>query len=246
MSSLKQLVSEIVHIVGDPNSVPLQRQVRQEIIHVRNQLIRQSFNNHGYIDKQLWQRYKVSLIDVPESDIIGVNIGQKVKRSAQKVLKPVRFTDNLPFKSVRTLGSFPLEIAHVKQAGGQFYSSLPGMCQMPLYDLINHYIYINYTNARIDLANIKYIIIEAPFEYPHLVPEETYEGSIVADDLYHENNDGNAGDYASHSHFDDDDEFLLPEDMIPTLKDIILKHVTINPPHEDNTHPKANTINQLQ
>ena len=114
MSSLNQLISELSHLVGQPNNIPLRRHLRQAIIHHRNELVRQSFNRHNYIDKQLWQRYKISLIDVPESDIVGVELGELVKRSERKILKPVRFTDNLPLKSVRTLGAKPIEIAHVK------------------------------------------------------------------------------------------------------------------------------------
>lgn len=224
MSSLNQLISELAHTVGQPNNIPLRRHLRQAIIHHRNELVRQSFNRHNYIDKQLWQRYKVSLIDVPESDVVGVELGDKIKRSERKILKPVRFTDNLPLKSVRTLGARPIEIAHVKQAGGQFYKSLPGMCAMPVYDLINYYLYINYTNARIDLAQINQVIIEAPFEYPHLVPEETTEGQIEVP-------------------VDDNDEFLLPEDMIPQLKELILKRGIINIPHETNESPKDNIVN---
>ena len=224
MSSLNQLVSELAHVIGDPNNVPLRRHIRQSIIHHRNELIRQSFNRHNYIDKQLWQRYKVSLIDVPESDVVGVELGERIKRSKYKILKPVRFTDNLPLKSVRTLGAKPIEIAHAKQASGRFYASLPGMCAMPVYDLINYYLYINYTNSRIDLTHLTQVVIEAPFEYPHLVPEETSEGQIEVP-------------------VDDNDEFLLPEDMIPQLKELILKRGIINIPHETNESPKDNIVN---
>ena len=224
MSSLNQLISELSNLVGQPNNIPLRRHLRQAIIHHRNELVRQSFNRHNYIDKQLWQRYKISLIDVPESDVVGVEFGEHIKRSERKILKPVRFTDNLPLKSVRTLGARPIEIAHVKQAGGQFYKSLPGMCTMPVYDLINYYLYINYTNSRIDLTHLTQIVIEAPFEYPHLVPEETTEGQIEVP-------------------VDDNDEFLLPEDMIPQLKELILKRGIINIPHETNESPKDNIVN---
>lgn len=224
MSSLNQLISELSNLVGQPNNIPLRRHLRQAIIHHRNELVRQSFNRHNYIDKQLWQRYKISLIDVPESDVVGVEFGERIKRSERKILKPVRFTDNLPLKSVRTLGARPIEIAHVKQAGGQFYKSLPGMCAMPVYDLINYYLYINYTNSRIDLTHLTQVVIEAPFEYPHLVPEETTEGQIEVP-------------------VDDNDEFLLPEDMIPQLKELILKRGIINIPHETNESPKDNIVN---
>lgn len=222
MSSLNQLISECAHMVGQPNNIPLRRHIRQNIIHLRNELVRQSFNRHNYIDKQLWQRYKITLINVPEGDVVGADFGQYVKRSERKILKPVRFTDNLPLKSVRTLGINTVEIAHVKEAGGRFYKSLPGMCAMPVYDLINYYLYIDYTNSR--FTDLGAVIIEAPFEYPHLVPEETNAGAITTP-------------------VDDDDEFLLPEDMIPQLKELMIKRGLLEVPHETNETPKDNLVN---
>lgn len=222
MSSLNQLISECAHLVGQPNNIPLRRHIRQNIIHLRNELFRQSFNKHHYIDKQLWQRYRITLIDVPNGDVVGADFGPRVKRSERKIPKPVRFTDNLPLKSVRTLGSNPVEIAHVKEAGGRFYKSLPGMCSMPVYDLINYYLYIDYTNSR--FTSLGSIIIEAPFEYPHLIQEETTNGKIEVP-------------------VDDDDEFLLPEDMIPQLKELMVKRGLIEIPHETNETPKDNLVN---
>ena len=39
MASINQLISEIAHAVGDPNSIPLRRNIRYAIIHTRNELI---------------------------------------------------------------------------------------------------------------------------------------------------------------------------------------------------------------
>ena len=207
MSSIAQLVSEIAHSVKQPNSVPVRRAIKLSIIHARNNLIRKSFSNHNYSDKVLQQRFRVSLIDVPDGDIYGSEgiIANTVKRTANKVPRPVRLTNNLPFHSVRTVGvTNPHEIAFVKEASAKFYNSLPGMCPVITYDYINEYIYVNIQKGSV-LNNLGAIVIESIFEYPHIIETETVEGKL----------DINA--------IDDNDEFLLPEDMIDAIKQIVLE-----------------------
>ena len=207
MSSIAQLVSEIAHSVKQPNSVPVRRAIKLSIIHARNNLIRKSFSNHNYSDKVLQQRFRVSLIDVPDGDIYGSEgiITNTIKRTANKVPRPVRLTNNLPFHSVRTIGvTNPHEIAFVKEASAKFYNSLPGMCPVITYDYINEYIYINIQKGSV-LNNLDAIVIESIFEYPHIIETETVEGKL----------DINA--------IDDNDEFLLPEDMIDAIKQIVLE-----------------------
>lgn len=207
MSSIAQLVSEIAHSVKQPNSVPVRRAIKLSIIHARNNLIRKSFNNHNYSDKVLQQRFRVNLIDVPDGDIYGSEgiITNTIKRTANKVPRPVRLTNNLPFHSVRTVGvTNPHEIAFVKEASAKFYNSLPGMCPVITYDYINEYIYVNIQKDSV-LNNLDAIVIESIFEYPHIIETETVEGKL----------DINA--------IDDNDEFLLPEDMIDAIKQIVLE-----------------------
>lgn len=207
MSSIAQLVSEIAHSVKQPNSVPVRRAIKLSIIHARNNLIRKSFSNHNYSDKVLQQRFRVSLIDVPDGDVYGSEgiITNTIKRTANKVPRPVRLTNNLPFHSVRTVGvTNPHEIAFVKEASAKFYNSLPGMCPVITYDYINEYIYVNIQKGSV-LNNLGAIVIESIFEYPHIIETETVEGKL----------DINA--------IDDNDEFLLPEDMIDGIKQIVLE-----------------------
>ena len=207
MSSIAQLVSEIAHSVKQPNSVPVRRAIKLSIIHARNNLIRKSFSNHNYSDKVLQQRFRISLIDVPDGDVYGSEgiITNTVKRTTNKVPRPVRLTNNLPFHSVRTVGvTNPHEIAFVKEASAKFYNSLPGMCPVITYDYINEYIYVNIQKGSV-LNNLDAIVIESIFEYPHIIETETVEGKL----------DINA--------IDDNDEFLLPEDMIDAIKQIVLE-----------------------
>ena len=207
MSSIAQLVSEIAHSVKQPNSVPVRRAIKLSIIHARNNLIRKSFSNHNYSDKVLQQRFRVSLIDVPDGDVYGSEgiITNTIKRTTNKVPRPVRLTNNLPFHSVRTVGvTNPHEIAFVKEASAKFYNSLPGMCPVITYDYINEYIYVNIQKDSA-LNNLGAIVIESIFEYPHIIETETVEGKLDINTI------------------DDNDEFLLPEDMIDAIKQIVLE-----------------------
>ena len=90
MASIAELVSEFAHTLGEPNNKGLREHIKLLVGQVRNEVIRRSYENHGYVDKVLTQRYRVSLttindgeIELPEgyfdSDI------PKIKRTLQKV-----------------------------------------------------------------------------------------------------------------------------------------------------------------
>lgn len=231
MASLNQLISEIAHAVGDPNNVPLRRNIRYAILHTRNELIRKSYENHHFIDKGLNQRFRISLIDVPDGDLHNSDTLKlpAIKRSINKIPKPVRLTNGLPFQSIRTAGFNNTEIAFAKEASAKFYTHLVGLCNTPVYDYINGYLYFFSHNSDW-FDGINAIIIESVFEMPHLIPEETVESlkeptaDIDSETIY------------------DNDEFLLPEDMIGAIKDIIFKRNLLNVPRETNEIPTDNVI----
>lgn len=226
MASIAQLVSEIAHSVKQPDSVPVRRAIKLGIIHARNELIRHSYNNHNYTDKVLQQRFRLTLTDIPDGDVFGTNNLNlpKIKRTLNKVPRPVRLTNNLPFHSVRTIGmKSPIEIAFAKEASAQYYNKLPGMCPAITYDYINEYIYISISkNSK--FSTLGYIIVESVFEYPHLIETETIEGKL----------DLNA--------VNDDDEFLIPEDMIGAIKKNILETWNTNIIRDTNEISAENII----
>ena len=223
MASINQLVSEIAHSIQQANSVPARNAIRLAVIHNRNKLIRQSFEKHNYIDKVIQQRFRISLISVPDGDIHGSNYFELpiIKRSAQRVPRPTRLDNNLPFLSVRTAGfENPIEIAFVKEASSKFYKHLPGFCRNVTYDYINQYIYINTINDY-DFANLGAIIVESPFEYPIEINEEHVDGNY---------------DYS------DDDEFMISEDMIYDLKKLVLDEMNPQIVRQTNEIPTPNLI----
>lgn len=211
MASIAQLVSEFAHSLGQPNNQALRNNIKSLIIHTRAEVIRRSYENHNYIDKGLTQRYRVSLISVNDGDIElpdGISV-DKIKRTAQKVQRPVRLTNNLPFDRVSTVGyKTNREIPFIKETVARFRGSLPGMCGAISYDYINDYIYI-YPASNNKALNLGAIVIESAFEHPN---------QIIL-----ENGDANELDVAL-----DDNEWILSEDMVGQIKEIIYKRDLLN------------------
>ena len=211
MASIAQLVSEFAHSLGQPNNQALRNNIKSLIIHTRAEVIRRRYENHNYIDKGLTQRYRVSLISVNDGDIElpdGVSV-DKIKRTKQKVQRPVRLTNNLPFDRVSTVGyKTNREIPFIKETVARFRGSLPGMCGAISYDYINDYIYI-YPASNNKALNLGAIVIESAFEHPN---------QIIL-----ENGDANELDVAL-----DDNEWILSEDMVGQIKEIIYKRDLLN------------------
>lgn len=225
MASIAMLVSEIAHSVKQPNNKVLRENLKLLICQTRNEVIRRSYENHGYVDKGLVQRYKVSLIDVNDGEIQipegfeDIDI-QRIKRSAQKVPTPVRLTNNLPFDRVSSVGYHTSrEFPFIKETSARFRSYVPGLCGMPCYDYINGYIYIFPSDN--NSFDIQQIVIESAFEHPTEIQIANNEVDGIDAML-------------------DENEWLLSEDMIGQIKDIIYKRDLLSTVRETNEIP--NTI----
>ena len=173
MASIGQLVSEFAHTLGEPNNQGLREHIKLIVAQTRNEVIRRSFENHGYVDRVLTQRYKVSLTEVndgetelpegyDESDIT------KIKRTLQQVPRPVRLTNNLPFDRVSSVGyKSNREFPFIKETSARFRSAVPGLCAMPCYDYINGFIYLFPADNKPIMINK--IIIESAFVQSYLL-----------------------------------------------------------------------------
>lgn len=221
MASISQLVSEFAHSLKQPNNKVLRENIRLLIIHTRNEVIRRSYENHNYVDKGLTQRFKVTLTDVYDGELdlsdIEEDFVDKIKRSSQKVPKPVRLTNNLPFDRVSSVGyRTSREIPFIKETSARFRAHVPGMCGMACYDYINGYIYIFPSdNNSFDLNQI---VIEGAFEHPNIIEEAN-------------------GEVDEMSLMLDENEWLLSEDMIGQIKEIIYKRDLLSNIRETNEIP---------
>lgn len=221
MASISELVSEMAHAVGHPNSKPLRENIKLLILQTRNEVIRRSYENHSYVDKVLTQRFRVTLTTVNDGDILlpeGIDDSDitKIKRTLQIVPRPVRLTNNLPFDRVSTVGfKTNREIPFIKETTARFVSKVPGLCGSFSYDYINGYIYIFPSNGK-DI-NFNKIVIESAFEHPN--PIDIENGVTTGWDVMM-----------------DENEYLLSEDMIGQIKDIIYKRDLLHNLRETNEH----------
>lgn len=224
MASIAQLVSEMAHAVKQPNNKALRENLRLLIIQTRNEIIRRSYENHGFVDKGLNQRFKVSLITVNDGNLIlpqgyeDCDITQ-IKRTEQKVPRPIRLTNNLPFARISSAGfKTNREFPYIKETSARFRSSVPGLCGMPCYDYINDYIYIfPADNKAFELNNI---IIEGVFEHPNEI--SILNGTEIVDTIWLDKN-----------------EYIISEDMIGQLKEIIYKRDLMDNVRETNEIPSS-------
>lgn len=233
MASIAQLVSEIAHSVGDPNNAVLRENIKSLIIHTRNEVIRRSYENHGYVDRGLEQRFRVSLIDVSDGDItnpyivpskvevndkgeiveskhikIEVNRDNTIKRTKHKVPTPVRVPNNLPFNSISSTGYKNNKVfPYIKEQNARFRNAVPGLSGTPSYDYINGYIYLFPSDNK--YINIDTITINSVFEFPTEIQLANHEVDSM-DVLMDEN------------------EYLLSEDMIGQIKEIMYARDLLN------------------
>ena len=229
MASIAQLVSEFAHTLGEPNNFGLRQHIKLIVLQTRNEVIRRSFENHGYVDRVLVQRYKVSLTEVNDGEIElpeGYDESDitKIKRTLQQVPRPVRLTNNLPFDRVSSVGyKTNREFPFIKETSARFRSAVPGLCATPCYDYINGFIYLFPADNKPIMLNK--IVIESAFEHPTTV--EMDNGLVDAMDLLDESN-----------------EWLLSEDMIGQIKEIIMKRGLLNGNHRTNEIPNEVKFNQ--
>lgn len=221
MASISQLVSELAHLTGKPNNKALRENLKLLILQTRNEVIRRSYENHSYVDRGLQQRYRVDLVTVNDGDI---NIPEgiegcdlpKIKRTKSIVPRPVRLVNNLPFDRVSTVGYYTnKEIPFVKETTARFTKCLPGMCKMIRYDYINGYIYL--FPAEAGSIDFDKIIIESAFEHPNEIDLE----NGITDGM---------------SVMLDENEYLLSEDMIGQIKELILKRDVLQTLRVTNEH----------
>ena len=219
------MVSELAHSLGQPNNHALRENLKLLVIQTRNEVIRRSYENHGYVDKGLTQRFRVTLTDVNDGDIVLPDSIKdfvaidKIKRTTEKVPRPVRLTNNLPFDRVSSVGyATNREFPYIKETTARFRNSVPGLCGAVSYDYINEYLYL-YPPRR-GTFELNQIVIESAFEHPNEI--SLGNGEITTDNLIY-----------------DDNEYLIPEDMYGQIKDIIYKRDLLNQHRETDETPNV-------
>ena len=95
------------------------------------------------------------------------------------------------------------------------------MCNLATYDYINEYIYIRLSPSN-DIVNLKNIVIESVFEYPHIIEIETLSSCPLC--------------------LKPGYEFLLPEDLVGAVKDMVYQRLHLEIHRQTNETPEMNKL----
>ena len=107
---------------------------------------------------------------------------------------------------------------YIKETSFRFSNAVPGFCGMPCYDYINEYIYIFLVDNK--PFELDKIVIESAFEHPNEI--SLINGTETPDSIWL-----------------DENEYLLSEDMIGQIKEIIYKRDLIDTVRETDEIPNA-------
>ena len=143
-----------------------------------------------------------------------------LQRTLDKVPRPIRLTNNLPFDRVSSVGyKTNREFPYIKETTARFKESVPGLCGAISYDYINEYLYL-FPASKDRIVPVDAVVIESAFEHPNQIL-------------------GINGDLTFENHLYDDNEWLLSEDMIGQIKEIIYKRELLNQHQETDEVPNV-------
>lgn len=225
MSSINQLVSEIANSLGEPNNFALRENIRSIVLHEYVESVRRSYENHHFTDSNLQQKFVVDLEDVKDGSYHYKHSDAAaylplIKRTVNRVPRPVRLTNNVPFTSVVTRGYVnPVTLAFARESRGRFYKNVPGLCGVGAYDYVNGRIYVLLPSTGGLLAAIDKIAIEAAWENIYEIDKIIRDGDPDYDD------------------FDCDNEYFISEDIIGNMKERLLSRNFFEIKRETNEIP---------
>ncbi len=201
MATLNQIVTEILDITNRPHDTLFKERLKLTFKHERSTLIRQALNK--YNDVTLFkQRYTVAISTSTLSDSLTNTTSTGVRRTTNKIYKPIRYNTDVPFNFVGS-DSGTVSYLYTELSELPYISELPNNALAIRYTYRNEYIYIYGSEST--LASINYISIESPLELPEsVIPTQTYS------------------DTQAETIYNDDMEFPIPDDMIQDIKNRIL------------------------
>ncbi len=161
MPSLNQIADTIIDRLNQPFNTMLRERKKFEVKYWRAEFIRQSVEKNG-LSYEFIQPFETDLTKVDKADTCIANINCPVLRTKNKIPKPVRLKDDVPFK-------------YVGELGGNNSYSYTELEELP-FTLSNKYtaksIRYNYTNGYIYVFNntkLKFISIQGIFTNPELI-----------------------------------------------------------------------------
>jgi len=195
MPTLNSISENIAFTLGEQFNVTLKESIKDSIIDYRAMFIRQDLERNTMSYTDYLQSFCIELEKVNKSECSLVNVNEEVLKSKQKVPKPLRLKNNgrSNFKYVGSVTRSDI-LTFATAQELQYMEHLSFQDNVIYYTIINGYLYV--------LNNLKLckLLIEA----------------IIADPRQIENCD-------TPDIFPDDIEFPIPEDMLVSIKQTIIK-----------------------
>lgn len=194
MPSLNQLSEHICGLLDQPNNIPLREQVKFSVKHYRASLIRRDVERNG-LSHHYIQAFNVKLIAFDKADTCVASLDCQVLRTENKLPRSIRMKrGGIPFKYFGAIGGIEsYTFTELSELTFTFHNKYTA--NIKRYDIINDYGYIFNTN-KVGVVRIEDIFSN---------PEEAID---FCDDT---------------ACYTDDMEFPLPEDMIQTIVEGIIK-----------------------
>ena len=194
MASLNQISEHICGLLGSPLNISLREQVKFSVKYYRAFLIRRDIERNG-ISHHYVQAFNVKLIPIDKGDTCVITIDCQILRTENKLPRSIRSKrGGTPFKYFGEVGGVePYTFTELSELAFTFHNKYTA--NVKRYDIINDYGYIFNTN-KVGVARIEDIFSN---------PEEAID---FCDDT---------------ACYTDDMEFPLPDDMIQTIVESIIK-----------------------
>ena len=194
MASLNQLADKLLNAYDQAFNHELRERLKDSYKFLRATRIRQSIEKSG-IDDEFLLSFNVDLIKVTsDDDCFTPDLNCPQLRSQNKIPKPIRYKTDVPFTYVGTRDGIAFYQGHISSA--RYKEQLPFISEAICYVWKNGYIYL-YGRTKLKRLLVEEVIAN---------PEEA--GSMC---------DANTECY------NDDMEFPLPDDMIYSITQEIIK-----------------------
>lgn len=175
MPTLNQIGDFIAYRVNRPNDRAVKNQAKLLAKTIRSRESRRSLERARH-DRQLLQRIQVELIKVDKADSCFIDIGCTIRRTKNKVPKPIRWKTDAPFIYVGQLvgnNSFTYtDLEELRYAAKNKFTSKVGR-----YYYINDYIYV------VNQDKLKWIDIHSQFDDPDQIINLCDNNACYNDDM---------------------------------------------------------------
>jgi len=173
MQTLNKISQNIVDALGKPYDVLLRERVKYSVKYYRAEFIRQDVERNG-MSSHFLQTFTAKLVKVDKADTCVISVGCTVLKTEKPIPSPVRVKGEV-FKYVGGAGfGKAYSYRQIEELTYSEHNKYTG--NSISYDYKNNHIYVFNT------TKVKYVTIQAPFEFPEDVNSACSGAPCYTDD----------------------------------------------------------------